>query len=75
MNGRAEYSGAWILILAASWLAGCATRAFQSSDHSSYSTIFSPFSQCSTCGPFTMMRASFHSPIGRAIAFVGAFSA
>lgn len=25
MNGRVEYSGAWILILAASWLAGCAT--------------------------------------------------
>ena len=28
----------------------------------SYSTVLKPFSQCSTCWPFTTIRAWFHSP-------------
>src|SRR4051812_6685391 len=41
-----------------------ATFASQSGLHSSYSTIFTSFSQCSTCAPLATMRALFHSPTG-----------
>ena len=42
---------------------------------SSYSTIFVPFSQCSTWLPFLTSRALFHSPAGFTTFADGAISA
>ena len=41
-----------------------ATSVFHSGVQNSYSTTFSPLSQCSTCAPRTRMRVEFHCPAG-----------
>ena len=50
-----------------------ATRCFQSAPPSSYSTIFSPFSQCSMWLPSATTRTAFHWPRGCDVSFAGAY--